>query len=60
MSIAIPVLRRQTILIRRSSGQVILEVKDNGRGMEQEMLDRFREAGTGDGRRAYEYARAGT
>ncbi len=37
------------ILIRRSSGQVILEVKDNGRGMEQEMLDRFREAGTGTG-----------
>jgi signal transduction histidine kinase len=37
------------ILIRRSSGHVILEVKDNGRGMEQEMLNRFRETGTGVG-----------
>jgi signal transduction histidine kinase len=37
------------ILIRRSSGQVILEVNDNGYGMSQEMLDRFREAGTGTG-----------
>jgi len=37
------------ILIRRSSGQVILEVNDNGHGMSQEMLDRFREAGTGTG-----------
>ena len=37
------------ILIRRSSGQVILEVNDNGHGMSREMLDRFREAGTGTG-----------
>jgi signal transduction histidine kinase len=37
------------ILIRRSSGQVILEVNDNGHGMSQEMLDRFHEAGTGTG-----------
>jgi signal transduction histidine kinase len=37
------------ILIRRSSGEVILEVNDNGHGMSQEMLDRFREAGTGTG-----------
>ena len=37
------------ILIRRSSGQVVLEVSDNGHGMSQEMLDRFREAGTGTG-----------
>jgi signal transduction histidine kinase len=37
------------ILIRRSSGEVTLEVKDNGRGMEQGMLDRFRQAGTGTG-----------
>jgi signal transduction histidine kinase len=37
------------ILIRRSSGQVILEVNDNGHGISQEMLDRFREAGTGTG-----------
>jgi signal transduction histidine kinase len=37
------------ILIRRSSGQVILEVNDNGHGISQEMLDRFREARTGTG-----------
>jgi signal transduction histidine kinase len=37
------------ILIRRSYGQVILEVNDNGHGISQEMLDRFREAGTGTG-----------
>ena len=37
------------ILIKRSSGQVILEVTDNGRGMKQEMIDRFREAGVGVG-----------
>jgi signal transduction histidine kinase len=37
------------ILIRRKSGEVTLEVRDNGRGMEQEVLDRFREAGTGTG-----------
>jgi signal transduction histidine kinase len=35
------------ILIRRSPGQVILAVTDNGRGMGQEMLNRFREAGAG-------------
>jgi signal transduction histidine kinase len=38
-----------SILIRRSSGHVILEVRDNGRGMEHEMLNRFRESGTGAG-----------
>ncbi len=37
------------ILIRRKPGEVTLEVRDNGRGMEQEVLDRFREAGTGTG-----------
>jgi signal transduction histidine kinase len=37
------------IVIRRSSGQVILEVRDNGRGIGQEMLNRFLEAGTGVG-----------
>jgi len=37
------------ILIRRSAGQVILEVNDDGHGMSREMLDRFREAGTGTG-----------
>lgn len=37
------------ILIRRSSGHVTLEVRDNGRGMEQEMLNRFRDTGTGVG-----------
>jgi signal transduction histidine kinase len=37
------------ILIRRSSGEVILEVRDNGRGMEREKLDRFRETGAGVG-----------
>jgi signal transduction histidine kinase len=37
------------ILIRRSSGEVILEVRDNGHGMEQGILDRFRVSGTGTG-----------
>jgi signal transduction histidine kinase len=37
------------ISIRRSNDQVILEVKDNGRGMEPEMLKRFCESGTGAG-----------
>jgi signal transduction histidine kinase len=37
------------VLIRRSSGHVILEVRDNGRGMEQKMLNYFRETGTGGG-----------
>ncbi len=37
------------ILIRRLSGQVILEVRDNGRGMQQEALQRFRETGSGTG-----------
>jgi signal transduction histidine kinase len=40
---------RADILIRRSSGQAILEVRDNGSGMEQEMLNRFRETGAGVG-----------
>jgi signal transduction histidine kinase len=37
------------ILIRRLAGQVILEVRDNGRGMEREMLTRFRQTGVGVG-----------
>jgi len=37
------------ILIRRSAGQVVLEVRDNGRGMEPEMLNRFRQTGAGVG-----------
>jgi signal transduction histidine kinase len=37
------------ILIRRSSGQVVLEVRDNGRGIEQQVLRRFRETGAGVG-----------
>jgi signal transduction histidine kinase len=37
------------VLIRRSPGQVMLAVKDNGRGIGQEMLNRFHEAGVGVG-----------
>jgi len=37
------------ILIRRSSGQVVLEVRDNGCGIEQEVLSRFHETGAGVG-----------
>jgi two-component system sensor histidine kinase UhpB len=37
------------VTIRRASGQVILEVRDNGRGMEQDVLSRFRENGAGTG-----------
>lgn len=37
------------IVIRRLCGQVILEVRDNGRGMQQEALQRFRETGSGTG-----------
>jgi signal transduction histidine kinase len=37
------------ILIKRSPGQVTLEVIDNGRGIEKEVLDRFRETGAGAG-----------
>jgi len=37
------------ILIRQSPGQVTLEVRDNGSGMDKEMLDRFRETGAGRG-----------
>jgi len=37
------------VLIRRASGQVILEVRDNGRGMPQDVLNRFRESGAGTG-----------
>jgi signal transduction histidine kinase len=38
-----------SILIERSSGEVILEVRDNGRGIEPEMLNRFRGTGAGVG-----------
>jgi len=37
------------VLIQKSAGQVILEVRDNGRGIPPEMLDRFRESGAGAG-----------
>jgi signal transduction histidine kinase len=37
------------IRISRSPGQVSLEVKDNGRGLQPEMLQRFRETGAGMG-----------
>lgn len=37
------------VLIQRSAGRVILEVRDNGKGMQQEMLKRFRETGAGAG-----------
>src|SRR3984885_2092823 len=37
------------VLIRRASGRVILEVRDNGRGMQQDVLNRFRESGAGTG-----------
>jgi signal transduction histidine kinase len=37
------------ILIQRSSGQVTLEVRDNGCGMNREVLDRFRDTGAGTG-----------
>jgi signal transduction histidine kinase len=37
------------ILIRRSSGHVTLEVRDNGRGIDKEMLNRFCETGAGTG-----------
>jgi signal transduction histidine kinase len=37
------------ILIRRSPAQVTLEVRDNGRGVKQEVLNRFRETGMGAG-----------
>jgi signal transduction histidine kinase len=37
------------IVIRRSPGEVMLEVRDNGRGMPPEVLNRFRETATGAG-----------
>jgi signal transduction histidine kinase len=37
------------VTIRRVTGQVTLEVRDNGRGLEQDILDRFRETGAGTG-----------
>jgi signal transduction histidine kinase len=37
------------VMIQKSAGQVILEVRDNGRGIQPEMLDRFRESGAGVG-----------
>jgi len=37
------------VLIRRGPEQVILAVRDNGRGMEPEVLDRFRQTGAGTG-----------
>jgi signal transduction histidine kinase len=36
-------------VIRRETGQVILEVKDNGRGIRQESLSRFEQTGAGMG-----------
>ena len=38
-----------TVFIQKSAGQVILEVRDNGRGIEPELLNRFRESGAGVG-----------
>jgi signal transduction histidine kinase len=37
------------ILIQRSPEQIILEVKDNGCGIKQDKLDRFRDTGAGMG-----------
>jgi signal transduction histidine kinase len=37
------------VVIRRTSGQVTLEVRDDGRGLEQDVLNRFRETGAGTG-----------
>ena len=37
------------VLIRQEAGQVILEVKDNGRGIRQETLSRFDQTGAGMG-----------
>ncbi len=37
------------VLIRRASGQVILEVRDNGRGMPDDVFHRFRQTGAGTG-----------
>jgi signal transduction histidine kinase len=37
------------IRILRSDGQVILEVKDNGCGIQQNLLTRFRQTGNGMG-----------
>ena len=37
------------VLIRQEAGQVILEVKDNGRGIRPEVLSRFDQTGTGMG-----------
>jgi len=37
------------VMIQKSAAQVILEVRDNGRGIQAEMLDRFRESGAGVG-----------
>jgi signal transduction histidine kinase len=37
------------ILIQRSPEQVILEVKDNGCGIKQDALNRFRDTGAGMG-----------
>jgi two-component system sensor histidine kinase UhpB len=40
---------KAAILIRRMPGQVTLEVEDNGHGMDQEMVDRFRGSAAGIG-----------
>ena len=37
------------VLIQQEAGQVSLEVKDNGRGIRQEMLSRFDQTGAGMG-----------
>ncbi len=38
-----------TVFIQKSAAQVILEVRDNGCGIEPELLNRFRESGAGAG-----------
>ena len=40
---------RADVLVQQSAGQVMLEVKDNGHGMPEETIRRFRDNGTGLG-----------
>jgi signal transduction histidine kinase len=37
------------VLVRRSSNQVVLEVKDNGRGLPEDILRQFDDTGVGTG-----------